>query len=32
LQALVEQTPTSAGIKERIRADIARDFASPDNK
>ena len=32
LLALVEQTPILAGVKERIRADIARDFASPDNK
>jgi hypothetical protein len=32
LLALVEQTPISAGVKERIKADIARDFASPDKK
>ena len=32
LLALVEQTSISAGVKERIRADIARDFASSGRK
>ena len=32
LQALVEQTSISAGVKERIRADIARDSASSGRK
>ncbi|WIM09553.1 hypothetical protein [Enhydrobacter sp.] len=32
LLALVEQAPISTGIKERIRADIASDFASSDKK
>ena len=30
--ALVEQTPISAEVKERVRADIASDFASSDKK
>jgi hypothetical protein len=32
LLALVEQTPISAEVKERVRADIASDFASSDKK
>jgi hypothetical protein len=32
LLALVEQTPISAELKERVRAAIARDFASADEK
>jgi hypothetical protein len=32
LLALVEQTPMSAGLKERVRTAIAREFASSDKK
>jgi hypothetical protein len=32
LLSLLEQTPMSAGVRERVRADIARDFAGTEKK